>query len=78
MTKMLPVIGMAIALGLVLGVEANALDKKLEKLLPKLEKIETIEKKGGGATITNPEPSTILLLGTGLAAFGVWRWRKRQ
>ena len=25
-----------------------------------------------------PEPSTIVLLGSGVVAFGLWRWKKKQ
>ena len=83
MKKMLPLLGTALGLSLVLGTQAHALNQdKIEKLQNKLEiiqtKLENREAGLGAATISNPEPSTILLLGTGIAAFGVWRWRKRQ
>ena len=32
----------------------------------------------GGAIIQNPEPSTIVLLGSGLLGLGAWRLRKKQ
>ena len=76
------------------AINQDKLEKKLEKLQDKLEnaqnpnrierlqdridRVETKLAKQGGGTISNPEPSTIVLLGTGMAAFGLWRWRRRQ
>jgi hypothetical protein len=88
MKKLVPVMIMAIGLSVGLAVNASALNQdklqnRLEKLQNKLEKIENrIETRearlGWAATISNPEPSTMLLLGTGIAAFAMWRLRKRH
>ena len=51
---------------------------RIERLQNRIDSIETKLEKAGVATISNPEPSSILLLGTGIAALGLWRWRKRQ
>jgi hypothetical protein len=51
---------------------------RIERLQNRIDRIETKLATAGAATISNPEPSTILLLGTGMAALGIWQWRKRQ
>lgn len=32
----------------------------------------------GGSTIMNPEPGTILLMGSGLLGLGLWRWKQKR
>ena len=85
-------IGLGLGLGVdAYAINQDKLEKKLERLQNKLDnahnpnriqrlqnRIDRIETKLGGGTISNPEPSTILLLGTGMAAFGLWRLRKRR
>jgi hypothetical protein len=58
--------------------ESTQNPNKIERLQTRLDRLEIKYEKQGGGTISNPEPSTILLLGTGMAALGLWRWRKRQ